>query len=176
MEGTQHSSFSPVYSCSGFLGGSAGKDSTYNAGDPGSIPGLRRSLEEGMPTLSSILENPLDRGAWGLQSTGLQRVGHNWVTNTFILGNWRHSAPGQRTSPVLSSHHPPCCMGSVFIPFPLRKAASLLPGSIWANYTINPDYILPEALPTKVATQVILESTIISFLNTKTKNVPILSW
>ena len=30
----------------GFLGDSDGKESTYNAGDPGSIPGLGRSIEE----------------------------------------------------------------------------------------------------------------------------------
>ena len=32
----------------GFLGSSAGKDSTCNAGDPGSIPGLGRSAGEGI--------------------------------------------------------------------------------------------------------------------------------
>ena len=31
-----------------FLGGSAGKESTCNAGDPGSIPGLGRSTGEGI--------------------------------------------------------------------------------------------------------------------------------
>ena len=36
-------------------GGSVGEESTCNAGDPGSIPGLGRSLEEGMATHSSIL-------------------------------------------------------------------------------------------------------------------------
>ena len=32
----------------GFLGGSDGKESTHNAGDPGSIPGLARSAGEGI--------------------------------------------------------------------------------------------------------------------------------
>ena len=32
----------------GFLGGSAGEESTCNAGDPGWIPGLGRSLGEGI--------------------------------------------------------------------------------------------------------------------------------
>ena len=32
----------------GFPGGSAGKESIYNAGDPGSIPGLGRSPGEGV--------------------------------------------------------------------------------------------------------------------------------
>ena len=30
------------------------------------------------------LENLMDRGAWRAKSTGLQRVGHDWVTNTFV--------------------------------------------------------------------------------------------
>ena len=42
------------------------KASTYNAGDPGSIPGLGRSSGEGngSPLQYSCLENPMDRGAW----------------------------------------------------------------------------------------------------------------
>ena len=35
--------------------GSAGKESAYNVGDLGSIPGLGRSLEKGKATHSSIL-------------------------------------------------------------------------------------------------------------------------
>ena len=48
------------------LGGSAVKASTWNAGDPGSIPGLGRSPGEGNgnPLLYSCLENPMDGGAW----------------------------------------------------------------------------------------------------------------
>ena len=47
-------------------GGSDGKVSVYNAGDPGLIPGLGRSLGEGNgnPFQYSCLENPMDRGAW----------------------------------------------------------------------------------------------------------------
>ena len=40
------------------------KESTYNAGDLGSIPGLGRSPGEGNPLQYSCLENPMDRGAW----------------------------------------------------------------------------------------------------------------
>ena len=49
-----------------FPGGSDGKASAYNAGDPGSIPGSRRSPGEGNgnPLQHSCLENPMDRGAW----------------------------------------------------------------------------------------------------------------
>ena len=45
-----------------FPGGSAGKDSTSNAGDPGSIPGLGRSPGEGnsYPLQYSGLENSMD--------------------------------------------------------------------------------------------------------------------
>ena len=37
-------------------------------------------LEEGTggPLQYSRLENPMDRGTWGLQSMGLPRVGHDW--------------------------------------------------------------------------------------------------
>ena len=50
----------------GFPGGSEGKVSAYNAGDPGSIPGSERSPGEGNgnPLQYSCLENPTDRGAW----------------------------------------------------------------------------------------------------------------
>ena len=50
----------------GFPGGSDGKESAYNAGDPGLIPGLGRSPGEGngYPLQYSCLENPMDRGVW----------------------------------------------------------------------------------------------------------------
>ena len=49
-----------------FPGGSDGKASAYNAGDPGSIPWLGRSPREGNgnPLQYSCLENPMDRRAW----------------------------------------------------------------------------------------------------------------
>ena len=50
----------------GFSGGSDGKDTACNAGDPSSIPGLGRSPGEGNgnPFQYSYLESPMDRGAW----------------------------------------------------------------------------------------------------------------
>ena len=50
----------------GFPGGSDGKASACNAGDPGSIPGLGRSPGEGNgnPLQYSCLENSMDWGAW----------------------------------------------------------------------------------------------------------------
>ena len=49
-----------------FPGGSDGKVSAYNVGDPGSIPGSGRSPGEGNgnPLQYSCLENPRDGGAW----------------------------------------------------------------------------------------------------------------
>jgi len=50
----------------GFLGGSDGKESACNAGDPGLIPESGRSPGEGNgnPLQYSSLENFMDRGAW----------------------------------------------------------------------------------------------------------------
>ena len=49
-----------------FPGGSDGKTSVCNAGDLGSIPGLRRSPGEGNsnPLQHSCLGKPMDKGAW----------------------------------------------------------------------------------------------------------------
>ena len=50
----------------GFLNGSAGKESACNAGDAGLIPGSGRSPGEGCgnPFQYSCLENSMDRGHW----------------------------------------------------------------------------------------------------------------
>ena len=62
-----------------FPGGSDGKVSAYNAGDPGSIPGSGRSPGEGNgnPLQYSCLENPIDEEPDRLQSMGSRRVGHD---------------------------------------------------------------------------------------------------
>ena len=62
--------------CWKFFGGSVSKESTCNAGDPGSIPVLGRSPGErnGNPLLYSCLENPTDRGAWSATVLGVARV------------------------------------------------------------------------------------------------------
>ena len=61
-----------------FPGGSDGKVSVYNTGDPSSIPGLGKSPGEGngTPLQYSCLENPMEETG-RLQSMGLQRVGHD---------------------------------------------------------------------------------------------------
>ena len=48
-----------------FPGGSDGKGSAYNAGDPGSIPGSGTSGEgNDNPIQYFCLEDAMDRGAW----------------------------------------------------------------------------------------------------------------
>ena len=52
----------------GFPGGSVGKESTRNAGDPGSIPGSGRSAGEGIGYLLQYLWAPIG-GSAGKEST-----------------------------------------------------------------------------------------------------------
>ena len=62
----------------GFPGDSGGKDSVYNVGDLGSIPGSGRSPGEGngIPLQYSCLENSMDRGTW--QAT-VHGVAKSWT-------------------------------------------------------------------------------------------------
>ena len=70
-----------------FPGGSDGKASAYNAGDPGSIPGSGRSPGEGNgnPLQYPCLENPMDGGAlcpWGHKESDITE----WtLVSVFIL-------------------------------------------------------------------------------------------
>ena len=63
--------------------GSEVKASASNPGDLGSIPGLGRSPGEGNGNHFSILawRIPWTEKPGGLQSTGSQRVGHDWATS-----------------------------------------------------------------------------------------------
>ena len=69
--------------CWGFPGGSDGKESPCNVGDlglVGKIPWRR----EWLPTPVLLPgEFPWTEEPGGLQSIGLQKVRHNWATNTF---------------------------------------------------------------------------------------------
>ena len=62
----------------GFPGGSVVKNTPANAGDAGSIPGLKGSPREGNgnPLQFSCLENPIDRGAWRAAVHG---VAQSWT-------------------------------------------------------------------------------------------------
>ena len=70
----------------GCPGGSDHKESACNAGDLGSIPGLREKNipgeENSYPRQYSCLETSTNRGAWQAQSMRWQRVGHNCMTCT----------------------------------------------------------------------------------------------
>ena len=72
---------------SSFSGGSDGKESTCNSGNPASFPGLKRSPGEGNGYHSSICawRIPRTEESGGLQSMGSQRVGHDCETNYFTL-------------------------------------------------------------------------------------------
>ena len=66
---------SDIYSMMDFPGGSDAKESAYNAEDPGSIPGLGRSLGEGngYPLQYSCLKNSIDRVAWQVIVHGVEK-------------------------------------------------------------------------------------------------------
>ena len=66
----------------GFTDGSDCKESTCNAGDPGSIPGLGRypGEENGYLLQYSCLEKPMNRGAWWGAVHG--------VTKSWTLSDW----------------------------------------------------------------------------------------
>ena len=64
-----------------FPGGSDGKETAYNVGDPGPIPESERSPGEGngYPLQSSCLENSMDRGAWWATTHGVAK-NRTWLT------------------------------------------------------------------------------------------------
>ena len=68
----------------GFPGGSDSEASACNVGDPGSIPGLGRSLGEGNgnPVTSPLAGKiPWTEETGRLKSMGSQRVRHDWKTS-----------------------------------------------------------------------------------------------
>ena len=86
-----------------FPGGSDGKEPTCDAGDLDSIPGLRRSPgreHDNTRACNTLVflpgESPWTEKPGRLQSLGLQRVGHDWVTkyNTevYFIVNYKNLA------------------------------------------------------------------------------------
>ena len=78
-----------VFMPTGFLSGSAGEESAFNAGDTenaGSVHGLRRSPGEGNgnPVQYSCLRNPLDRGDWWATVQKVTKSQHPWVTKHIL--------------------------------------------------------------------------------------------
>ena len=68
-------------------GGSDGKASVYNAGDPGLSPGLGRSPGEGdgNPLQYYCLVNPMDRGAWQAAVLGVAKIRTRLIDFTYSL-------------------------------------------------------------------------------------------
>ena len=64
------------------MGNPGGKESSCNAGDPGLIPGLRRSTGEGNgnPFQYSCLENSMDREAWWATFHGVTKS-QTWLSD-----------------------------------------------------------------------------------------------
>ena len=106
----------------GFPGGSDGKDSAYNAGDLGSIPGSGRYPGEGNGnTLQcSGLENPMDRGAWWATVHGVARVGHNLETKPL---NQYHMSFNKYTKNLIAVQNP--CLQETYDPLGDRSCQSL---------------------------------------------------
>ena len=85
------------WTLTGFPGGSVGKESACNAGDPGLFPESGRSPgeENGNPLQYSCLENPMGRGAWWATVHGVARVRQDWASKSSppplcdVLENWR---------------------------------------------------------------------------------------
>ena len=71
------------YTKKGFPGGSDGKESACNAGDPGSMHGSGRSPGEGNgnPLQNSCVENSMDRGAWLATVHGFSKSRTRLMTN-----------------------------------------------------------------------------------------------
>ena len=69
----------------GFPGGSDGKESACNVGDPGLTLGWEDTLEKELATHFSILtwRIPWTEEPVGLQSMGSQRVRHDQATKTY---------------------------------------------------------------------------------------------
>ena len=88
-------------------------ESACNMGDPGLIPGLGRfpREENGNLFLYSCLENPMDGGAWQVKSMGLQKVGHDWVTNTNNAMLSHFSRVRLCATPYTAAHQAPPPLG-----------------------------------------------------------------
>ena len=72
-----------MYIYMGFPGGSDGKVSAHNVGDPGSIPRLGRFPGEGNgnPLQYSFLENSMDGGAW---RTAIHGAAKSWTRLSYF--------------------------------------------------------------------------------------------
>ena len=84
-----------------FPGGSDGKASAYNLGDPGSIHVSGRSPGEGNgnPLQYSSLENPMDGGAWQAMVHGIAKSRTRLSNFTFTFHFHALEKVGKTTRP-----------------------------------------------------------------------------
>ena len=86
---------SPYYTMHGLPRWLSCKESTCQAGETGSTPGLGRSSgeENGNPLQYSCLRNPMDRGAWQdtVHGWGHERVGHDQATKPQQIYTMQHA-------------------------------------------------------------------------------------
>ena len=116
-----------------------GEESACNAGDMGSIPGSGRSRggAHGNPFQNPCLKIPLTEEPGRLQSTGSQRVGYTWGTNSFTL--FLHKMKEMAKAPFLMLrsmwvgggpcehiwHHPHLPILRTTPPYPGQRSPSL---------------------------------------------------
>ena len=93
--------YNTIYSL-GFPGDSTIKNLPANAEDVHVFPGSGRSSGggNGNPLQCSCLKNSMDRGAWQATVHGLQRVGHDWATNTVLKDTNTGLSLGHATRPA----------------------------------------------------------------------------
>ena len=92
----------------GFPGSSAGKESTCNAGDPGSIPGLGRCPGEGKgyPLQYSDLENSMDYIVHGVAKSQTQLSDFHFIWFIWLLwprNNLHRQISGQFSFPLFDN-------------------------------------------------------------------------
>ena len=119
----------------GFPGGSDGKASACNAGDPGSIPGSGRSPGEGNgnPLQYSCLENSIDEGGWQATVHGVAKSRTRLSDFTKSLSHYIHTSEytylsflalslrGSRSSNTPRSTRTPVSESWFLVPFSTKR-------------------------------------------------------
>ena len=124
----------------GFPGGSDGKESAYNAGDLGLIPGSGRSPRgaNSYPLQCSRLDNPIDRGArWatvhGVAKT--QKRLSDWHLTRDVTGQLHFQRHSLISSSGKEREKDSWCQQNAKCPYRVTNK-SCQSGLFWANNTI----------------------------------------
>ena len=132
----------------GLPGGSDGKASAHNAGDPGSIPRLERSPGEGngegngSPLQYSCLENSMDGGAWWATVHGVSKSRTQLSDFTF-------------TSHLIESESVSCSvMSNSVTPWTIARRSPLSRNSPGENTRVGSHSLLWESSRPRNQTQV----------------------